>query len=517
VGLRWEYFGVQHDANSALDSNFYFGSANNFFDRIRTGHMLTVPNSSKGELWNSGGGFAPRVGFAWDPFGDSKTSIRGGYGLSYERNFGNVTFNVIQNPPNYFVLGVTSSGGSPIAINPNNAGPLAGTGTALLPRSTGRIVDPNIPTAYAQFWSLAAQREVAKNTLFSLEYTGSHGIHLYDISNINQTGSGGVYELDPNPLNRLDPQFGNLNYRSARGFSRYNALNVGLRSTNLFRTGLQFNTNYTWSHAIDNLSTTFSESANNANLGYLDPFNPNLDKGDADFDSRHRLVTSAIWDVPWLKNAQNPLLRQALGGWSFAPIFTVYSGNPYTMYDCANTLFVRCPRMFTNVKGTSAGNTAAGPNLFNWFNTPASAFPMTCDHIDAATGNCVYVPTSYAEPITGTGEFPICSGAKGVGCQWPSTMIGRNSFRGPGFWNADLGMYKKFKLTERFSMQVRGEMYNMFNHHPYALVGTNNDVSVLSLEAPGTPGTSTLPAPSLAATAKKISNRDVQLGVKIIF
>jgi hypothetical protein len=516
LGVRWEYFGVQHDANPSLDSNFYFGSGNNLFDQIRNGQMLTVPNSSKGALWNPGGGFAPRVGFAWDPFGNGKTSIRGGYGLSYERNFGNVTFNVIQNPPNYFVLDVSSTG-SPIAISTSNAGPLAGTGSALLPRSTGRIVDPNMPTAYAQFWSFAAQRELAKNTLLSLEYTGSRGTHLYDISNINQTGSGGVYELDPNPLNRLDPQFGNLNYRSARGFSRYNALNVGLRSNNLFNTGLQFNTNYTWSHAIDNLSTTFSESTNNANLGYLDPFNPNLDKGDADFDSRHRLVTSAIWDVPFLKNAHNPVLRQAFGGWSFAPIFNVYSGNPYTMYDCTNEAFARCPRMFTNAKGSSAGNTVAGPNLFNWFNTPASAFPMTCDHIDTATGNCVYVPTSYSEPITGSSEFPICSGAKGVGCKWPSNMVGRNSFRAPGLWNVDMGAYKKFKLTERFSMQLRGEMYNMFNHHPYALVGGNNDVSVASLEAPGTVGVSTLPAPSVASTVKKIGNRDVQLGVKIIF
>jgi hypothetical protein len=517
LGLRWEYFGVQHDANSALDSNFYFGSGSSFFDRIRNGQMLTVPNSSKGALWNPGGGFAPRVGFAWDPFGTGKTSIRGGYGLSYERNFGNVTFNVIQNPPNYFVLGLQSVGGSPIAISTNNAGPLAGTGSALLPPSTGRIVDPNISTAYAEFWSFAAQREVAKNTLLSLEYTGSNGIHLYDISNINQVGTGGVYEGDTaNPLNRLDPQFSNLNYRSSRGFSRYNALNVGLRSTNLFRTGLQFNTNYTWSHAIDNLSTTFSESTNNANLGYLDPFNPNLDKGNADFDSRHRLVTSAIWDVPWAKNMHNPVLRQAFGGWSFAPIFNIYSGNPYTMYDCTNGAN-RCPRLFTNAKGSSAGNTLAGPNLFNWFNTPASAFPMTCDHIDTATGNCVYLPTSYSEPITGLSDFPTCSGTKGVGCQWPSNMVGRNSFRGPGFWNVDMGAYKKFKLTERFSMQLRGEMYNMFNHHPFAMVGGNNDVSALTFEAPGTPGVSTLPATSLPSQVKKIGNRDVQLGLKIIF
>jgi hypothetical protein len=497
LGLRWEYFGVQHDANPNLDSNFYMGSGSNLFDQIRNGQMLTVPSSSSKRLWNPGGGFAPRVGFAWDPFGSGKTSIRGGYGLSYERNFGNVTFNVIQNPPNYFVLGVTSSGGSPLALTPNNAGPLAGTGSALLPRSTGRIVDPNIPTAYAEFWSLAAQRQLAKNTLFALEYTGSNGLHLYDISNINQTGSGGVYELDPNPLNRLDPQFGNLNYRSARGFSRYNALNVSLRSNNLFNTGLQFNTNYTWSHAIDNLSTTFSESTNNANLGYTDPFNPNVDKGNADFDSRHRFVMSAIWDVPWLKNAKNPFVRQALGGWSVAPIFNAYTGNPYTMYDCTNTQFVRCPRMFASSIGTVNGSpTPAGqPNVFNWMTLPPQV------NFAALTPAGCPLSSSYQEGITCTGEFPICSGAKGVGCVWPASMVGRNKFVGPGLWNADMGIYKKIKLTERFSLQVRGEMYNMFNHHPFALIGGNNDVS----------------AGITSSTAKQIGNRDVQLGAKIIF
>jgi hypothetical protein len=391
------------------------------------------------------------------------------------------------------VLALTSADVGTINVNPNNAGPLAGTGSKQLPRSTGRIVDPNIPTAYAEFWSLAAERELTKNTLMALEYTGSNGIHLYDISNINQSGSGGVYELDPVATNRLIPQYGNLNYRSARGFSRYNALNVSLKSRNLFNTGLQFNTNYTWAHAIDNLSTTFSESSNNNNLGYLDPFNPGLDKGSADFDVRHRFTASAIWDVPWLKNAQNPFIRQSLGGWSFAPIFTARTGTPYTEFDCTNIAFVRCPRMFTNAATSgngSASSTPVGPNTYNWFTLPANAYP---------------VGTSYADPITGTGEFPTCTGALGQGCKWPSNMTGRNSFRGPGAWSADLGIYKHFKVTERVGLQVRGEMYNLFNHHPYVLVGSNNDIS--NFTAGQTPVTQ----------VKKYGNRNVQLGAKITF
>jgi len=490
LGVRWEYFGTQHNANPNLDSNFYFGSANNFFDQIRNGAIQVAPKSSKGELWNPSSNFAPRVGFAWAPFSDGKTSLRGGYGISYERNFGNVTFNVIQNPPNYFVLGINAGdpGFTTINVNPNNAGPLSGSGSKPLPRSTGRIVDPNIDTAYAEFWSLSAEHEVARNTLFALEYTGSNGIHLYDISNINQTGSGTVYELDPGtasvPFTRLDPQYGNLNYRSSRGFSRYNGLNVSLKSRNLFNTGLQFNTNYTWSHAIDNLSSTFSENSGNQNLGYLDPFNPGLDKGDAEFDVRHRFVVSAIWDVPWLKNAANPWVRQTFGGWSVAPIFNARTGTPYSIFDCTNAAFVRCARMVPNapITGTTgnAGNAVVGPNLYTWYTIPAS--------------------TPYADNATGTGEFPNCTGAKGVGCAWPSTMTGRDMFRAPGWWNTDLGIYKHFKLTESLGLQVRGEMYNMFNHPNLVIVGSNNDVS----------GTSTI-------QAKKYGTRNVQLGAKITF
>jgi outer membrane receptor protein involved in Fe transport len=506
VGVRWEYFGTQHNADPNLDSNFYFGSGSTFFDRIRNGALQLAPKSSQGELWNPSNKFAPRVGFAWDPFGSGKTSLRGGYGLSYERNFGNVTFNVIQNPPNYFVLGLTSADVGTINVSTNNAGPLSGTGTKQLPRSTGRIVDPNIPTAYAEFWSLTAEHEVAKNTLFGVDYTGSNGIGLYDISNINQSGSGGVYQLDPVHTNRLIPQYGNLNYRSARGFSRYNAMNVRLQSDNLFNSGLLLKMNYTWAHAIDNLSSTFSESSNNNNLGYLDPFNPALDKGDADFDVRHRFVASAVWDVPWAKNAKNPFVRQSLGGWSLAPIFNVRTGTPYTLYDCVNEAFVRCPRMFTNGQGSSTAQTLAGPNLYNWFTAPVSAFPDVLD----SHGNVVH--SGYSDPITHSGEFPTCTGAEGVGCKWPTNMTGRNMFRGPGFWNMDLGVHKQFKVTERVGLQVRGDMFNLFNHHPFVLVGSNNDISAAPVNA--VPGSS--PAP-FVTQVKKYGTRNLQLGAKVNF
>jgi hypothetical protein len=153
LGLRYEYFGVQHNNNPNLDSNYYDAEGQpNIFMAIRNGNVFTVPNSPIKGLWKPDyNNFAPRVGLAWDVNGDGRMSLRGGYGISYDRNFGNVTFNVIQNPPGQAVLALTAPADIPfIDITVDNAGPLSGsTGSkALLPTSL-RNVDSNIGTAYS--------------------------------------------------------------------------------------------------------------------------------------------------------------------------------------------------------------------------------------------------------------------------------------------------------------------------------------------------------------------------------
>jgi hypothetical protein len=491
LGLRWEYFGVQHNKNPYLDSNYYFGSGTTLAQKVANGSVQLAPNSSIGGLWAKDmNNYAPRLGFAWNLSGDGKTSIRGGYGVSYERNFGNVTFNVIQNPPNYAVvtLGPSDVGGT-LPITSDNAGPLAGSsGSKVLPATQLRAVNPNIRTAYAHFWSGSIEHEISKSIIASLEYTGSKGVGLYSIDRENLPGSANVRLGLPGSATRLNPQYSVINLRTADGFSNYNAMLAGIRSQNLFNSGLGLNFSYTYGHAIDNLSSTFSELGNNIyNLGLLDPTNPNLDKGSADFDVRHRITLSGIWDLPLGKNMKGAT-GQVLGGWSIAPIVTAHTGAPFTLWDCSNpTGSGLCNRMLL-VSGASLQTSNSGtltptgvPNQYTYLNLSSQA---------SLVG-------SYTNPITGTSDFG----------PYPGNMSGRNIFRQPGAWDFNLGLYKSFKLPrDGMSLQFRSELYNVFNHSNLYTDVSSTDIS------------SSLTVPALkGATGTAAERRNIQFALKLIF
>ncbi len=471
AGLRWEYYGVQHNADTALDSNFVLGSGSTIFDQIRNGSVQLA--SDGGVFWKPVySNFGPRVGFAYDVFGDGTTSLRGGYSIGYERNFGNVTYNAIQNPPNYAVVSLTA--GTDVASMPvytDNAGPLAGTGTKPLPAVSQRAINQDMKTAYAETWNLTLERQLGKTTMVSVGYAGSHGVHLYDISNINPAGGGSLYLGDIRASNRLNYQYSNINYRSDNGFSHYNALNLGFRTSNLRNSGVSLNANYTWAHSLDNLSSTFSEIYGGQSgvyyLGYLDGFNPKLDYGNSDYDIRQRFVLSGSWDIPWGKHLGKSYLREALGGWGIGSILNVRSGMPFSVFDCSNFNGTSCPMYVPGQAITSSGTpVAAGSsysaNLFNYITLPNTG------GLANGLGNAL--------------GMPVCTGLYHTGCTYTadgSAYPDRNQFVAPGFWNADMNFYKNFKLTERFQLQFRGEFYNIFNHHNQYVTGLNLDASSL--------------------------------------
>lgn len=487
LGLRWEYFGVQHDVNANLDSNFYIPGSPSpqsaaFPQAVANGVVEPAPQSPIGELWKpSLHNFGPRLGVAWDVFGDGKTSLRGGYGIGYERNFGNVTYNVLFNPPNYEVVNLTGS----IPLATTNFGQFSGSsGTTALPPSELRWVQSNIPQAYAHLMSASLEHQIGNHMHAEIDYSGSIGENQYDISYANFPGMGNYYLGIPcNPADtlvpgasdgcqaRLNDQFGSINLRGAGGHSTYNSVNFRYDIEDIGRTGLTLRANYTYSHAIDDLSDTFSTSGNQFNLGYTNFQNPSFDKGSSEFDNRHRIAVAGIWDIPFARH-NNGFMRAAFDGWELAPILTARTGAPYSIYDATYTNWIYT-RVVLDQAMPAASRTMAGADSYSLYN-----------FANIAT-------TQYINPKTGDSDFG----------PFPSNMTGRDAFRTPGTWDLDLGMYKTIKPTERMSLQLRLEAFNAFNHANFVV----NTGSAYIVGGAGT------------ITGLYNGYRNVQLGAKFTF
>jgi hypothetical protein len=469
-GVRYEHYGVQHNNNQSLDSNFYFGSGSGLYEQVRSGGVFLTQQSPLGKFWNERWGtVAPRIGFALDLGGNGLTSVRGGYGISYERNFGNVTYNASFNPPASQVLNSVCQPSDPtctVVVTNDGLGPLGSPGPpSYLPPAELRMPDPNINIASTQFWSLAFQRQLVPGTILELSYSGAHGVHLYDLENINLIGAAQVYLGDPltfasSPdcttpcLNRPNNQYSNINMRGSLGSSSYNGLNVKIQANDLRHTGVSVVANYTWAHSLDDISSTFSDSLQGGSgdigsLGYTNVLDPGLDWGSSDYDIRNRLALSPIWATPWFKG-QRGIEGQALGGWTLSGIYTIRTGIPFSVYDYNNDFnFYTVPRVtpaspIPSYKVSSSPQDV-GPNLYNSITIP--------------------VPASFAplNPTLGISDFG----------PYPLNMTRRNSFTGPGAWNFDAAVDKIFPIRERMNLEFRAEGFDVFNHHNFYTNTTN--------------------------------------------
>jgi len=478
-GLRWEHYGVQHNNIQSLDSNFYFGAGSDLFEQVANGQVFQTQKSPVGQFWKpSWGTFAPRVGFAYDVFGDAKSSLRGGFGISYERNFGYVTYNASFNPPASAVLTNScpaATASCNVLVTNSDLGPLGSSSTppSPLPPAELRFIDPDIRTAQTQFWSLALQREVAQNTVVELSYSGAHGVHLYDLNNVNNVGMtqafmGAPLITTPDPatgtvcpwtneatgspecLTRPNQQYANINERGSGGTSAYEAFNIKVQTQNFHNSGLSLIANYTWSHSLDDLSSTLSDSIQGGSgtgygsLGYTSVVNPKLDWGPSDYDVRHRLVVSPIWTTPWFKSGKG--LGEPLGGWTLVGLFIARTGIPFSMFDLDNEeFFYTLPRL-----------TPATPIMDYHVHSNPQRLPTPGDN-NVFSLYTMPLPASFA-PLNST------LGISDYG-PFPAEMTGRNAFRGPGAWNFDSAAEKNFAITERYSLIFRAEGFNIFNHH----------------------------------------------------
>ncbi len=513
AGVRWEYFGVLHSpsAERFLDANLYLDmvgtpaaltpGGKSVFAQIRDARFARTGNFFNQDYNN----FAPRLGLAWDVSGNARTVFRAGYGVFYDANFGNALFNAIQNPPNYAVVSVTpGQGGIPATgpILPNQYDSLAalmGGGASFRISSSARMLDREMVTAYSQQWNATLEHDVLGKGIFaSLGYVGAKGDKLYSLNNLNQLGAcvmlGRDYCQD-NAYGRLNTTgLTGMNRRGNEGWSRYHGLQLQVKTREIAKSGLQLASNYTWAHSIDNASSFFGDSIweGNYGFGFLNPFNPSLDKANSTNDIRHRFTINYAWTIPWSRNLKG-VVGQVLGNWMLTGIYTAQSGVAFPIYDdmsnsqCTNSATNFCYPILTGALPKPISSTipepGGTPNRFVYMNT-ANIVPLDvyCEGDDWCMSDLLF------------------SMSKGP-------FLPRNAFRGPGMWTFDAAVLKDFPLPrESMKLQFRAEFFNVLNHSNLFL--DTNTVGISSGQVWSTRGNPAVGNPE---------RRNIQLALRLQF
>lgn len=401
--------------------------------------------------------FEPRVGIAWDPFGNGKTSVRAAYAILTQDPTTNVLTGLSGNPPFAVPVSVTSGG---VTLENPSAGI---AGVSLGPTA----IAPNFKNMYAQDWNLTVERELTPSMIVTLAYVGDKGTHLQLTQNVNQPlvtngfyGSAHPFLLLPTtspvfPTECVpDCTFGAINRINSVGNSNYNALWATVNKH--FSHNFEFLASYTWSKSQDYNSLSTGET-----IPLQNAYNPRGDYGLSQFDARNRFVLSGFYKVPFQRN-------RLVSGWQFGIVTQAQSGNPINPTLTINTpisITVR-PDLLAHVTGTgSPAQYLSNHTVCEPFNgTPTGGPPAIAPC--ASTSNAAFaVPCTFSDiPVsnnpmsTNFKVYPIVPGS----CH-PGNM-GRDAITGPDFLNTDFSITKDTKITERFTLEFRSEMFDVFNH-----------------------------------------------------
>jgi hypothetical protein len=417
--------------------------------------------------------WAPRVGFAWDVYGNGKTALRGGYGIAYDQSAVSMYESAVFGNPPYVA---TNSYATALFDNP--AGATLNTATGLPPSLRGSPL--NYQTPYTQQFSLDLQQAITPTMSLDIGYFGDHGTHLQGVIDLNEIRpgtythtsigpgqsptcnlSGWISQTCEAPLNQIRPYLGYTAINDVQTIfnSNYNSLQV--KFTKKFSGKSMIDANYTFSRGLTNAQNDYSTAPQNT-------YNLAAEYGPSSYNRNDILSIDGVWELPWMKDQQS-IVGKIVGGWEMSGLYVVNSGLPLTptMSSSATVNYGGLTSIYNQQTNGGVANDSAGLGLLG--PSAASMRPNVVLNPNDGYGQVLlhkrlhwFNQTAFMAPSPTS--FQVGNERRGL-------------VDGPGFNRLDVGLFRNFKVYRGTTFQLRGEGFNVMNHTNWGTVGTTSTSS----------------------------------------
>lgn len=476
AGVRYDGMVNFFSINRPILSRFNLGTGSAWTAEVASGTAALAGTSKV--LNHNVGGWTPRLGFSWDPFGTGKTALRGGFGMFEDQPpYLHITDSTAGNLPNYFNPIDDVTAGNPVPkpflCSPSGAWnmvcPVLDTSNATIDPHTGALLingvvqragmggyDPNFKMQQVIAWSLSVQQQLQNNLIVEVNYSGTEAHHLLVFNNDINRFAGDLIQNN-NTLTRLNPNFAGTAWADSNGNSSGNYVSVAV--TRRYTHGLALRGIYTFGKALDEMSQAQSLDSGSitSQSNVIQPHDLKFQRGRSDFDIHQQFTADGTWDVP--KNYSSAALRNILGGWQFGGRWLGDTGLPFTVHNSSGFVPIcnggtvapvnnHCP------SGSTITGDAGGDYNADGYNYDLPNAPSFGRHLSGQS------KTRFLNGIFTASSFP----APPLGQEG---NLGRNTYDSPGYKDLDFTFEKYFNVpwffAEKMKIEAMGEVFDLFN------------------------------------------------------